>query len=386
MLVFRVVFCAVVLGIGIARGDQEAQPFTPEVQDAIAAYLQNPMANAKGFLDSARVPDDQLSPVHALLLGDAAIRVGQYRTASEFFGTVRDAGLTSTAEVGMAWASLGRGRLTDAYNHLSVASSLDPALQQVTGFAMAVVATANGSRAGPGALAAAEAQGDLDPALREVSPLLDAYASYWAGDAARAADLFTAFAVAHPDSRFADDAFYAAAQAKLRAGRDDEAMADLQALAGDQPSAGRLSSRLVALDGRALLREGMRRDRGRPTRLLPRRLADLLDGDGVRLAQAALAGYRVPDDPNASPNPEAPRGAGARSVNPVSHDGHAAPAPPGGSAKTAHRDRPPRQVPQTPTHVAQFPWTIVLAVVVAVCLLGLWLLARGWRADHAGSR
>src|SRR5262249_19575904 len=159
----------------------------------------------------------------AFLLGDAAVRVGQYRTASELFGAARDGGLAS-AEIGMAWAALGRGHLTDAHEPPSAANPPETAAPQGTAVPMARVAGANGSRAGPEVLAAAEAQADLDPALREVAPLLDAYASYWAGDPARAADLFTAFAVAHPDSRFADDAFYAAAQAKLRAGREDEAM------------------------------------------------------------------------------------------------------------------------------------------------------------------
>jgi tetratricopeptide (TPR) repeat protein len=385
MFALRVVLCAVVLGSGIARGAPEAPPITPDLQDAIGAYLRDPVANAKEFLATPRAPNDQLNPVQLLLLGDAAVRVGQYRTASELFGAVRDAGLASAAEIGMAWASLGRGRLADAYEHLSAANSLDPASQQMTAFAMAVVATANGSRTGPELLTAAEAQGELDPAFREVAPLLDAYASYWGGDPARAADSFTAFAVAHPDSRFADDAFYAAAQAKLRAGREDEAIADLQALAGDQPSTGRLSSRLVALDGRALLREGMRRDRGRPTRFLPRRLADLLDGDGVRLAQAALASYRVREDPDASANAEAPARTTVRPPDPASRDVQATPAPPGG---TAHRDGAPSgHAPRfTPADASRFPWRIVLALAAAFCVLAVWLLARRGRPGHASSR
>src|SRR5262249_43693195 len=254
----------------------------------------------------ARQQGGNVNPIQALLLGDAAIRAGRYRTASEFFMAVQDAGLASAAEIGLAWASLGRGRLTDAYAHLSAAGELAPDLRPTTDMAMAIVAAANGSPGGRAALAAAVAQNGIDPAFREVAPLLDAYARYWGGDAAGAADAFTAFAVAHPDSRFADDALYAAAQAKLRAGREDEAQADLESPAGDQPSQGRLSSRLVALDGRALLREGMRRDRGLPTRLFPRRLVDLLDGDGVRLAQAALAGPRPHDEPDATDPDEAP--------------------------------------------------------------------------------
>jgi hypothetical protein len=131
----------------------------------------------------------------------------------------------------------------------------------------------------------------------------------------------------------------------------------------------------------------MRRDRSRPTRLLPRRLADLLDGDGARLAQAALASYRVRDEPDATVNAEAPRGTRAHAPDPAAADGHAAPAPPG-TASTAHPDRGSRsQAPHvTPADVPRFPWTIVLALAVAFCVLGVWWLARGGRPGHADSR
>ncbi|HJW67780.1 MAG TPA: hypothetical protein VJ829_00320, partial [Candidatus Binatia bacterium] len=256
MSILRLMLCAVLVGIGVARGAPETPALTPEAQDALAAYLRDPAGNAKTFLDAARQQGGGFNPIQALLLGDAAVRAGRYRTATEFFMVVQDAGLASAAEFGMAWASLGRGQLTEAYDHLGAAGSLAPELRPFADYAMAMVAVANGSPDGRTALATAEAQGNVDPALREVAPLLNAYARYWSGDAAGAADAFTAFAVANPDSRFTDDAVYAAAQAKLRAGREDEAQADLEALAGDQQVKGRLSSRLVALDGRALLREG----------------------------------------------------------------------------------------------------------------------------------
>jgi hypothetical protein len=383
MSVLRVILCAVLVGIGVARGDSGQLGLTPEAQDAVAAYLRDPGGNAKTFLDAARQQGGEVSPLQALLLGDAAIRAGRYRTASEFFMAVQDAGLASAAELGMAWASLGRGQLGDAYEHLSAAGSRDPALRPMTDFAMAMVAAANGAPDARAALAAAEAQGGVDPALLEVAPLLDAYGRYWSGDAAGAADAFTAFAVAHPDGRFTDDALYAAAQAKLRAGRDDEAQADLEALAGDQPTKGRLSSRLIALDGRALLREGMRRDRARATRLFPRRLADLLDGDGVRLAQAALV-TRGAGDAADAPTGETRAGAGA-----AGHASHAAPeasgpsSPPSGVAAPAPGAAAPGGT--SPARAAQFPWTAVLAIAGLLVLLALWWLARG-RPDQVRSR
>jgi tetratricopeptide (TPR) repeat protein len=389
MSTLRVMLCAVLAATGIARAAPETPAPSPDAREAISAYLRDPGANAKTFLDAARQQDGEVSPIQALLLGDAAIRIGQYRTASEFFMAVNDAGLAHAAELGMAWASLGRGQLTDAYGHFDAAGSLDPALRPVADFAMALLTAASGSPDGPAALAAVEAREGNDQAVREVAPLLDAYSRYWSGDDAGAADAFTAFAIAHPDSRFADDALYAAAQAKLRAGRDDEAWADLEALAGDQPAKGRLSSRLVALEGRALLREGMRRDRDRPVQLLPRRLADLLDGDGVRLAQAALAARRPPE-PDATVAGGAPAVASERAAPRATDEAAAetgSPSHPTGSSTAAHgASRRPQGSGTAPMPAAPFPWTVVIALGIPIVLLALWWLARGRQADHAGSR
>jgi tetratricopeptide (TPR) repeat protein len=386
MFVLRVILCTVLAGTGIAHGDSGQLGLTPEARDAVAAYLRDPGGNAKTFLDAAREQGGEVSPLQALLLGDAAIRAGRYRTASEFFMAVQDGGLASAADFGMAWAALGRGQLGDAYEHLEAAGTRDPSLRPMTDFAMAMVAAANGSSDGPSALRAAEAQNGIDPALREVAPLLDAYARYWSGDAAGAAAAFTAFAVANPDGRFTDDALYAAAQAKLRAGRDDEAEADLEALAGDQPPKGRLSSPLIALDGRALLREGMRRDRGRPTRLFPRRLADLLDGDGVRLAQAALAARGAHEATDAASG-EIPAGAGVSHVsrNGAPDAGNPSTPPSGVPAPAPGNVPAPAQPGATPARAAQFPWTAVFAIAGLLLLLALWWLARG-RSDQARSR
>jgi hypothetical protein len=225
------------------------------------------------------------------MVGDAALRTGLYRTATEYFAMVREAGgtpeYTSAAEIGLAWAALGRGRLTDASQHMENVAETTPALQPFAETVLALIGAASGSPDSYATLAELAARPDADPAFRQMGPLLEAYARYWSGDLTGAADAFTAFAVANPDSRFTDDALYAAAQAKQRLGRDAEAQADFEALAADDKTRGRLSSRLMALDGRALLREGMRRDRAQGTRLLPQRVADLFDGDGGRLARGA---------------------------------------------------------------------------------------------------
>ena len=373
------------LAVPAARGETPALP--PQVQEALAAYLRDPQANARAFLDAARQNGD-LYPVQAIFLADAALRIGHYRMATELLETVRDGGdpgLGSVAEVGLAWAALGRGRLTDAYQHLETAGTLNAQLRSWSDATMALVGAAGGAPDARAALAAAVARPDVDPAFREAAPLLDAYARYWAGDAAGAADAFTAFAVAHPGSRFADDALYAAAQAKRRAGRAAEAQADLEALAGDRRGHGPLSSRLIALDGRSLLREGIRRDRARGTRLLPRRIADLLDGDGSRMARAALAARARERTVAASDAATAPRGAHRRTP---AHE--AAPANEGGpqgsgaAGSEATRAAPAGSASSRLGPLAgatRFPWTAVLAIAALLLALGLWLVGRGRTAQ-----
>jgi tetratricopeptide (TPR) repeat protein len=371
-----------------ARG--ETTPLSPQAQEAFQAYLRDPAGNAKVFLDAARQENGTLDPVQAVFLGDAALRIGRYRMATELFQAARDSGdpkFEGAAEIGLAWAALGRGHLDDAYKHLESAGELNPAFRSFTDVTMALVAAADGDPDGRAALAAAAARPDVDPGFREVAPLLDAYARYWAGDADGAAAAFTAFAVAHPDSRFADDAVYAAAQAKQLAGRDAEAQADLEALAGDDRRGhGPLSSRLVALDGRSLLREGMRRDRGLGTRLLPQRIADLLDGNGVRMARAALAAQAresaaAATDAGATPRTARRRKAVRGSETPGEGDtGY------GGSEGTRASAPAVTSSPSAPPeHPARFPWTAVLAVGALLLGLGLWLFGRG-RTAPAGSR
>ena len=297
----RAVLLPVILlaaSVGFASGAVPAQPPPPagDLAEATAAYLRDPAGTASVFIDAARRHSGELNTVHVLLLSDAAMRTGQVEVARDLVLDLQqstvDPAMGGMLEMVLAWTALLQGRLAEASTRLDAAVALNPALRSVADPAIGLVASARGLRDGPAMLAAAGARPDLDPAWREIAPLLDAYARYWQGDQAGAADAFTAFAVSNPGSRFADDAVYAAARAKRRAGRTAEAEADLLALAGDEPAPPGIPHRLVALDARALLRDGVRRDRGLGHRTLGQRFADLLDGDGVALARAALAPSR----------------------------------------------------------------------------------------------
>jgi hypothetical protein len=276
-----------------AEGPQPA----PNLAEAAAAYLRDPVGGASLLIEAARRHSGELNAVYLLLLSDAALRTGQTAVAKELTVDLQrsaaDPGMASMAEAMLAWTALVRGRLLEASARLEAAGALNPGLRPITDVALGLVGSARGTRDGPILLATAATRPDIDPAWREIAPLLDAYARYWQGDAVGAAEAFTAFAVFNPGSRFTDDALYAAARAKRRAGRTAEADADLAALAGDGPTPTGVPRRLLALDPRALLRDGLQRDRGLGVRTLGQRFADLLDGDGVLLARAALAaGHR----------------------------------------------------------------------------------------------
>jgi tetratricopeptide (TPR) repeat protein len=381
----------VVVLFGTRAGPAAADPPPPlprHVQEALTSYLRYPVAYADVLL--ATMPEERgpLQPTYALALGDAALRTGRYRLATDLFTQVREgdagASFSSIAEVGLAWTMLGRGRLDQAYEHLAAAGALNPELQPATDIALALVAAAREDPDAGAALAGTAARSDLDPAFREAAPLLAAYARLWSGDARGAANAFSAFAVAHPDSRFTDDALFAAAQAKARAGETEEARRDLEALASGRRDGGGASSRLVDLDARALLRDGVRRDRELGARTLPQRFADLLDGDGARLARAALAAW----DREAARAGEDEGWRSARAAKPSTGrgprlaDDQAEPDRSGASAPG--RGPLARRSPASDeTAAPPVSWTIIIAFCAALLLLALWRLA--WRRpDRAG--
>ncbi len=253
----------------------------------------------------------------------------------------------------------------------------------MTDFAIAMLLAADGTAAGPTLSAIAATA--TDPALREALPILNAYALYWSGDMRAAGDSFMSFAIANPDSRFADDALYAAAEANLQGGDEGGARRDLEALAGDGHARGRVPTLLLELEPRAVVREGMRRDRELPVRLMPRRIADLLDGDGVRLAQAALEkqarqsagpGHRTGRRHVAPAQPSADATAGAMAA--ASTD-RALPA--GASAAAGRHDT---TVPSA-ARDQRFPWS-TLAVLVLFAVVGSYLLARRAQERTSGQQ
>jgi len=370
------------------QADAPPAPEMSETQQAIAAYLRDPNSNGRRLLDAARQETGELNPLHEILIGDAASRAGLYRTAAIWFADARDRSIqpqvTGAAELGLAWSAFGRGGLDEARDHLAAAVGADATLQPTSDFATALLAAAEGT-ADARSLSAKAAATATDPTLREAIPLLNAYSLYWSGDMLGATVAFTSFAIANPDSRFTDDALYAAAVAKQQTGRDTEAREELEALAGDGYARGRVPTRLLELDPRAVLREGMRLDRERPFRPVMRRVTDLLDGDGVRLAQAALE--KRGDDAQ-EPGPRTKHHhhtAVAQSATDTPSDAATAPTEAVTGSAPVRRTQTPGTTAQAPARDHRFPWS-TLAVVVLFAVVGSYLLARRAQQRTPGQR
>ena len=369
------------------QADAPPAPDTSATQQAIMDYLRDPNSNGRRLLDAARQETGELNPLHELLIGDAASRAGLYRTAAIWYADVRDRSVgpqvTGAAEFGLAWSALGRGAFDEARDHLAAAVAADAAQQPASDFATALLAAAEGTADARGLSAKAAAA--TDPTLREALPLLNAYSLYWSGNMLGATAAFMSFAIANPDSRFTDDALYGAAVAKQQAGRDSEAREELEALAGDTHARGRVPTRLMELDPRAVLREGMRRDRERPFRFAPRRVTDLLDGDGVRLAQAALEDRDEEAQDPGRPAKHHHRAPGAQAAaNATPSEVAAAPTETATGAAQVRRPTPETTAP-APARDHRFPWS-TLAVVVLFAVVGSYLLARRAQQPTPGQR
>jgi tetratricopeptide (TPR) repeat protein len=395
MSAIRSAACLLVLLAAIAaagpRRVQADAPPAPEMsaaQQAIVDYLRDPNSNGRRLLDVARQETTgEVSPVHEIFIGDAASRAGLYRTAAIWFADARDRSVqpsvTGAAEFGLAWSALGRGAFAEARDHFAAAAAADAGLQPTSDFASAMLAAAD-ETADARSLLANVAATATDPSLREASPLLAAYSLYWSGDMLGAAAAFMSFSIANPDSRFTDDALYAAAVAKQQAGRTSEAREELEALAGDGHARGRVPTRLMELDPRAVLREGMRRDRDRPTRLAQRRVTDLLDGDGVRLARAALEDRGEEAQDPGRPAKHHHHALGAQAVVDATPSNAAAPPKAATDPAPARRTETPGTTAPPPAHT-RFPWS-TLAVVVLFAVVGSYLLARRAQQRTSGQR
>jgi hypothetical protein len=230
-----------------------------------------------------------LPPPHALILADALTRRGDVGGAARLYRQVRknaapQSAWDEAARSGLGWIAFARGDLAGVRQHFAAGES-----DASRPLARVLVALLDAADRRPGAAAALERLGDdpvLHPQLREVARLGTGYAHFWAEDYGRATEALAKVG----EGRLADDAAYGIGWARHVAGDDEGAQAALEPLASRRSgtSRGGVSHRLIRLEAPAVLRVGLRRYRELHIATDEAWLAEMLDGDGAKLARAAL--------------------------------------------------------------------------------------------------
>ncbi len=350
---------------------------------ALTTYAENPFRNRRALLRLRREDTHELPPLYLLALGEAALRARRYDAAGRQFEAAIDRGVgepwVGWAHVGLAWIALAREQYPEARQQFEavVGTPASPSAG-LARFAMALLDAAADEPGTAAQFEAVAADEQAAPDIRRAARLGLAYAAYWQEDYARAAAAFEAFAVSPDVGTLFDDARYAAAWARLRAGEREAAETALATLAAGPGGRGTAPRALVNLEPQAIMRAGFERYRRGPLAAPEQHLARVLDGDGYALAAAALRGFGSDDDRL----PPAPLTyVRARLRDDLD-----------GERVVSRNAKQPPAAPRTPQPVRQHerPRTssLLLAAASAIVLLGLalWLWHATGRPPRRGSR
>ena len=182
------------------------------------------------------------------MVGDAALRTGHYRTATDVLRDGAGSGWESgvrerrgdRAGMGGAGARPARGRVPAPGDGVAETT---PACDRITEVALALVGAASGSPESAATLAELAARPDADPAFRQMAPFLEAYARYWSGDLSRRRGcLHRVRGRASRQPIHRRRALRGGDRRSRGAGRDAEAQADLRGARRGRQEPGRLSS------------------------------------------------------------------------------------------------------------------------------------------------
>ncbi len=222
----------------------------PEWGEAFEVYKTDPAAGAELLIELGRRGTDNLPPSVLTVLGDAYLRQGNYGTARKMFLRALEdpsaaasmgpfkAPIASHAELGLAAAAIGAGKLADAREWFAKASAAGGDLGHLATLGHAQAAIALGRHdEGLEILEALNDTEGVEPSLVEASQFATANALLDAGDYEAAAAAFQQLS----DEAAGDlalDAAFAAAMARYRGGDRGEALASLSALVERCPEAG----------------------------------------------------------------------------------------------------------------------------------------------------
>src|SRR5262245_17999434 len=271
-------------------------PQAPAWTSALSEYARDPVENRRALDVLRRQDPAALPPVALLVLADADLRTRNTRAAARLFEAVRagDAGepWMSYAELGLGGIALQSGDLETARAYYQQARASGGPSSGPARLLLAVIESFDGDPASATSAFEALANDGVAPeAIRSAARLGAAYARYWSGDDVGAASAFDAAAATLTDQRLVDDARYGSARVRWRAGDAAGARWSFATLAASSTAAsggGRKSRALVALDRRALLRNGFEQYRKAPVQPPEASLAMLFDLDAPGLARAAL--------------------------------------------------------------------------------------------------
>ena len=270
---------------------QVARTPTPAAMEALATYARDPLKNRRLLRRLERDGTADLPPAMLLAMADARLRSKNRQTANRLFSEVlaQEPGepWASWAHLGLGWSALLDGRFEAARLELQAVAP-ESRTGTFARILLAFIDAGDGKQA-TDILEAIAAEPVVSAPLREASLLAAAYTRYWAGDFAGAITAFEAVAVADPAGTLAGAATYGAGWSRIQAGDRVGGERVLHALAS-QPSVrnGPVSEQLVDLDRRAVMHAGFERYRRGPLRPPEEQIGELFDGDGPRLARAAL--------------------------------------------------------------------------------------------------
>jgi phosphatidylglycerol:prolipoprotein diacylglycerol transferase len=302
----RALLVAVGLGVTALAGPAHADPAQDQaVNEALGRYASDPLGSRRALRRLARHGTDGLPPVVLLALGDSQFRAGRWRNAARYFDATIERGpgepFETWALVGLASSALMAGDIDVASAHLTALEGRGGRNAAVAGLLLGMIDVGDGKDAGDRFTRIAELP-DASPQVRDVARLMSGYVLYWRGQYAAAASAFDGIEKRLVSPELHDDARYAAAWARVRAGDRERAERDLRQLAATGSArVGRSSIALINLDQRAVVRDGFQRYRRAQLGAPEDWFARGFDVDGPALARAALRRLNEAARPEAAP-------------------------------------------------------------------------------------
>lgn len=373
-----------------------ASAFTAEEEvqwrAAFQAYEADPVGSAENVISLARGAKD-LPPSALTVAGDAYLRTGNFGNARKMFRRALEhpesangmgpwkAPIASHAELGLAMAATGAGKMAEAHEWFAQAAGAPGDLANIATLGQAQAALALGrTDEALAILAALSETEDLDPSLDDTLQIVTGQALLAAGDFEAAAETFDA--LAQSESPASLDAAYGAAVARSRL---DDSEAPRGAFAAvlercPEPSEGETAAeprRATAADREleptAVLQRWVRTYREAPFSDFASSLSPAFDLRGCELASQQVA-FLEEGPPLAAKRSEVPVDAGSTSPSEASSSGQTSRT--SVDASTQPIAKPP--APDASSENEGSSWgAIALVALLAVILLVFFLRPRG---------